>query len=355
MILSDKDNNNMVPKVFISSTFYDLKYVRENVGAFVENYGFTPIISETGNLGYAPLQSLDISCYNAMRASDMAILIIGGRYGSPSSDETMTEDNFKHYKSVTKTEFKTAVSNNVPTYVFIEAPVYYEYETYKKNKDKLEDGTLKMEFSSVDNINVFRFISDIYAIKGIPVWAFTKVEDIKDKLKKQWATLFLRLLLDIKSNASRKRLEDPINIIDSSVKQMNILLEKLGEKILSDSEKDIENIKTMQKVENAALAIANSFEFCVLSNNTEPKDFLEFFVDKLFEAQDNGILSCGLSDISSELTSFESHFEYEGVIITHYGEYLCYSLDVLSEVRKHKENLINRLLETDCLIKMKLN
>lgn len=346
-------NKIMVPKVFVSSTFYDLKYVRENIGDFVESYGFTPIISETGNIGYSPYRALDMSCYEAMRTSDMAILVIGGRYGSPSSDETMPEDIFQQYKSITRKEFEAAVDSNVPVYVFIEAPVYYEFETYKKNRCKIEEGSLQLQFASVDNINVFRFIAEVYSVSGVPIWAFTRVEDIKDKLKKQWATLLLRYLMLIKSDATQERLEDPINTINVAVKQMTIWLDKLGENLIDDEGK--EEVRHKQLIERISTSITRSFDFCLLDKNQDIEDYLSFLVDKIYEALDNDILACGISNDANDLNLFNSHFNHEGVLLTSFNGDLLYDVDILNAVRNSRDDIIKRLQETDSLKKMHLN
>ena len=77
----------MKPRIFISSTFYDLKYIREDLANFVRAYDCEPILFEDGDIGYAPEINLDMSCYESMRNSDMVILIIGGEYGSVASGE----------------------------------------------------------------------------------------------------------------------------------------------------------------------------------------------------------------------------------------------------------------------------
>ena len=83
----------MKPRIFISSTFYDLKYIREDLANFVRSYGYEPILFEDSDIGYTPGKTLDSSCYESMRNSDMVILIIGGEYGSAASGEK--KDRFK--------------------------------------------------------------------------------------------------------------------------------------------------------------------------------------------------------------------------------------------------------------------
>jgi Domain of unknown function (DUF4062) len=38
------------PKIFISSTFYDLKQIRSDLDNFVENLGYEPIRNEEGDI-----------------------------------------------------------------------------------------------------------------------------------------------------------------------------------------------------------------------------------------------------------------------------------------------------------------
>ena len=39
-----------VPKVFISSTCFDLSEIREQLSRFISNYGFEPVLSEHGDV-----------------------------------------------------------------------------------------------------------------------------------------------------------------------------------------------------------------------------------------------------------------------------------------------------------------
>lgn len=51
-----------VPRVFISSTFYDLKYIRENLRYLVRNLGYEPILSEEGSVFYDPSLHVQEAC-----------------------------------------------------------------------------------------------------------------------------------------------------------------------------------------------------------------------------------------------------------------------------------------------------
>jgi hypothetical protein len=38
------------PRIFISSTYYDLKYIRASLDLFIESLGFEPVLSEKGDI-----------------------------------------------------------------------------------------------------------------------------------------------------------------------------------------------------------------------------------------------------------------------------------------------------------------
>ena len=40
------------PRVFVSSTYYDLKYVRADLQRFIENFGYDPVLNEKGHIPY---------------------------------------------------------------------------------------------------------------------------------------------------------------------------------------------------------------------------------------------------------------------------------------------------------------
>ena len=46
------------PRVFISSTFYDLKHVRASLDLFIEGLGYDSILSEKGDIAYTPDRAL---------------------------------------------------------------------------------------------------------------------------------------------------------------------------------------------------------------------------------------------------------------------------------------------------------
>ena len=189
----------MKPRIFISSTFYDLKYIREDLSNFVSSYNYEPILFEDGDIGYTPGKPLDKSCYETMKNSDMVILIVGGEYGSPAGGES--KDDFNEYISVTRNEFRTAVSSGIPIFAMIDRKVMTEFKVYEANIYTIEKKHQTINFAATKNINVFRFIKEIRGIINIPIQEFDRAEEIKQFISKQWADMFKGYLNQLRSSS----------------------------------------------------------------------------------------------------------------------------------------------------------
>src|ERR1044071_3638717 len=97
------------PRVFISSSFYDLKHVRSTLETFIGSLGYDPVLSEKGAIAYTPDIALDESCYREAKTCDIFILIVGGRYGTEVSESAGGDlkDFYDRYQSITRKEFET--------------------------------------------------------------------------------------------------------------------------------------------------------------------------------------------------------------------------------------------------------
>lgn len=200
------------PRVFVSSTYFDLKHVRSSLEAFVSNLGFDVTLSEKGKIAYSPDIPLDESCYKEAQASDIFVLLIGGRYGSEATPHTSKapKDFFERYNSITKKEYVAARDKAIPVYILIEKPVYSEYETYLRNK-----GNKDIVYAHVDSVNVFELIEDIVSQpKNNPIQQFERHSEIEDWLREQWAGLFKELLLRMQS-------QEQISSLQAQVAQLS--------------------------------------------------------------------------------------------------------------------------------------
>lgn len=279
----------MKPRIFISSTFYDLKYVREDISNFVKAHDFEPIMFEDGDIGYTPGKSLDKSCYETMHSADMVLLIIGGNYGSPSSVET-SENNkeFGEYTSVTRQEFKTALEAGIPVFVFVEASVYAEFDVYELNKERIREIGGDFVFSATKNINVFSFISEIKSIGNISITEFRRPSEIKDFLGKQWSDMFKNYLKSLKENKEYTKTHDSIEDLRTDIKEIQLLLNGLFEKTFNKQiEIKYDSVKSEQrniKARNIARYIEKSINFIVgLKDKMEAGQTINRFINFIVE------------------------------------------------------------------------
>lgn len=348
----------MEPRIFVSSTFYDLKYVREQLGQFIEGYGFKPVLFENGDVGYRLHEELDKSCFAEMRNCDMAIVIIGGRYGSPISDErtkdSAVKDKFEQYKSVTSMEFAAAVQKNIPVYVFIDAAVNEQYNMYRTNKDAIESKKIELNFPAVDNINVFRFISQIRSIAHIQVESFTRTYDIENYLRKQWASLFQQHLSERQEVKTIKDFESPMLEILSRLKQVEIVIEKIGNIVIGEGSHDLDVIGEEKEIEETTSKFVRTFEFLMLAPTPDKiENYLNFFIDKLIESSTGNFLDLPFSDNASDLQTFYSTFNHDSTQVTDVKMRLSFDYDFLSNLQKYKAKVISKLMETSNLKLMK--
>lgn len=206
------------PRVFVSSTYYDLKHVRSSLDLFIESLGFDSILSEKGDIAFTPDVPLDESCYREASSADIFVLIVGGRYGSEvsSDDKKPSRSFFDRYDSITKKEYESASSRDIPTYILIEDAVHSEYQTYLRNKDNTE-----IKYAHVDSVNVFKLIEEILTRpKNNPIHTFDRFSEIEDWLREQWAGLFRELL-------QRKTQQQELANLNSRVSELKEINETL--------------------------------------------------------------------------------------------------------------------------------
>lgn len=169
------------PRIFISSTFYDLRQVRSDLDIFIENLGYEPVRNEEGDIPYGKDDALEEYCYKEIKAVDILVSIIGGRFGSESK---------RSNSSISQIELRTALKENKQVYIFIEKNVLSEYETYLINKENTS-----MKYRYVDDVRIYHFIEEVKNLNANNnIKGFETASDISRYLKEQFAGLFQRFL-----------------------------------------------------------------------------------------------------------------------------------------------------------------
>lgn len=176
-------------KIFLSSTYCDLRHARRILGGFIEGLGYQPVCFERGDIYFDNLRPLDMSCYRDASRADIFLLLVGSRYGSPSSG-----DAGEKYDSITKREYLEAAKTGLRIYVFVDQSVDAEFKTFERHSDKENFSPVH-----VDSIDVYRFLQKIHEDSketSAVITTFSDYFDIQNWLRRQLAGMVDDLLRD---------------------------------------------------------------------------------------------------------------------------------------------------------------
>lgn len=175
------------PRVFVSSTCYDLKYIRENIKYFVKTLGYEPVLSEDGAVFFNPEEHTHDSCLSEVPNCQIFVLIIGGRYGGLFKGKD---------SSITNEEYREAIRKKIPVFALVEQSVYSDHHVYTTNKKNPHIDETKIQYPSSDNIKIFEFIDEVRS-KSVnnAIVPFRDFFDIELYLKQQWAGMMHSFLV----------------------------------------------------------------------------------------------------------------------------------------------------------------
>lgn len=211
------------PKIFVSSTCYDLSLLRGQLRNFIGVLGYEPVMSDYADVLYDPRTHTHTSCLKEIPNCDAVVLVIGSRFGGRGIPEAISEIDFealaaagfdlssikkKENLSVTQLEILKSIELGIPVYAFVDEKVLHDHHLYETNKSS---GVIdKIKFPSIDKPETARFIFEFInflrlRVRGNSVFGFSKHDDIEVTLKRQWAALFQRLLTEQRQRVSEER------------------------------------------------------------------------------------------------------------------------------------------------------
>lgn len=201
------------PRVFISSTYYDMRSLRDDLDRFVRNLGYEPVRHERGQISYGKEEVPELYAYREIDLCDILVCIIGGRFGSNASGTS---------SSITHKELKTAIERGKQVYIFVEDNVQHEHRLYLANK-----GNDNLKYTAVDNVKIHEFLEEINALpRGNPIFTFSVSSDIQQLLQEQFAGLFQRLLLESVTKQQSILIEELQRSLDTVGQLVNFLSEQ---------------------------------------------------------------------------------------------------------------------------------
>ena len=238
-------------RVFVSSTCYDLSVIRSQLRIFIQNLGHEPLMSDYSDLLYDPRIHTHSSCVDEVASADLVLLIVGSRFGGKTVPEALGKIDFEFLKkesksieslkkqenlSVTQLEILKAVESGIPVFTFVDSSVWHDHALYEKNKEK--PIISEISFPSIEKQEtaafIFEFINFLkHRAKGNSVFTFSKLQDIEETLRKQWSSLFQKLIQE-----QRNRIFE-VKRIDNLTEQFEDLKTAILTSIGTTNERDV--------------------------------------------------------------------------------------------------------------------
>ncbi len=273
-----------IPRVFISSTCYDLKHIRENLKYFVKTIGYEPVLSDEGDVFYNPSVHTHDSCIKEVKTCQIFILIIGGRYGGYFKES----DN-----SITNSEYREAVCSKIPVFALVESSVHSDHHVFSLNKKKSSDFAGQIEYPSIDNIKIFDFIDEVRKnTLNNAIFPFRDFSDMESYLKKQWAGMMYDFLVqrsgEENSKVTNRLLDDLTLATKKSEELIKVLLRSSSSE--DKAEETIKAVDNKVEAENFAKLVLDKFSLERLYNTSAEQlskiDLNKSWIEFLTETND---------------------------------------------------------------------
>ncbi|MBW0434913.1 DUF4062 domain-containing protein [Leptospira yasudae] len=255
-----------IPKVFISSTCYDLNDVRDSLSGFIKSLGYEPILSENGDVFFHPDLHTHESCIKEITNCHLFIVIIGGRFGGSYV--------YDINKSIVNAEYYSAKSLNIPIFSFVKRSVYEDHRVYSKNKSN-EEVVAKVIFPAIDKqetaVKIFNFIDEIrLSQSNNSIYSFDYAKEINEILRKQFAGMLYDFLLNRKHQDQIEKSNVLLDQLNTIVKRTEEIVENVYKKIEPEKAgEEIEKIETKVNAQRFIQRIVDGFNIVKFENIAE--------------------------------------------------------------------------------------
>lgn len=302
------------PRVFISSTCYDLSEVRDSLVEFIRSFGFEPVLSDRGDVFYHPDIHTHDSCLNEVGNCQLLILLIGGRFGG----SYRADPN----KSIVNAEYAAARDRKIPVFTFVKRSVHSDHSVYGKNKNN--KALSEIVFPSIDNNKnakqIFEFIDEVrHAKVNNGFFPFDFAREIADLLRKQWSGMFFEFLQQRSVAEQMQTTTNLLKSISTAGEKVEELVKRLYQHVDSDGA-----AQSIADVEQKAIT-RQFFEQCFqitkfasfgnpnrVNLSIRPADFKTWY--EYFAAATGGKISY-LEEIEEEPGEFIFSWSNRGIVI----------------------------------------
>ncbi len=235
------------PRIFLSSTCYDLNEIRDGLYSFIENLGYIPVFSDKNDIFYHPDLHSHESCIKEIENCQIFILIIGGRFGGNYIYDVE--------KSIVNAEYQTAKKLKIPIFTFVKREVHEDHRLFIRNKKENPELYNKIDYPSIEKQStsekIFDFIDEVRkSNKNNAYFTFEFARDIKEIIKKQFAGMFFDFLWnrkkDIENNITVELLTN-LNLLGQKTEE---IIENIYKKI--DEKSAISEINKLDDILNAS-------------------------------------------------------------------------------------------------------
>lgn len=249
------------PRIFISSTCYDLSDERDGLLSFCNGFGLETTLSERGDVFYHPDLHTHSACIRETSNCQLFILVIGGRFGGKYLADKS--------KSITNAEYISAREQSIPIFTFVKQDVLSDHNIWQKNKDKPFAG--EIHYPSIENqehaVDIFNFIDQVrLAPTNNGIFGFKLSKEIFEILRKQWSGM----LFDYLQNRS---ISKQISTTNETLATLAAASEKI-EEIVRGIYKNVDTVGAVAALDTIDLEGQARELFLTIAARTSDRSFL---------------------------------------------------------------------------------